>query len=389
MQHIPLTPFGRRPVAAGPLAAMALSGTDTAYPSVNKWQIQRDLVTARMAFNLSDRDLAVLAALISFWPEDELPAQNAVVFPSNLTLSSRAHGMAESTLRRHIAALVGAGLIQRRDSPNGKRYAMRYGAAPRAYGFDLSPLTRQAEKIRLHAETAVADEERLKARREAIVLQLRDCDRLLPAAKPNPCDFNQLSQGILQAKGQLRRKMTAMLLQELSLQVENIFLQISNLIPSLTLAEEQVSGNDDQNERHIQHSDRVNIESEQAAEKIAEPAETARDKESGLTLALVLEACPEILPYSREGIRHWQDLLSAACFLYAMLGISDHTWRDACQRMGPTNAAITLACLLQSNEKVKNPGAYLRRLALKASAQAFSPGPMVLALLRARNSREI
>jgi replication initiation protein RepC len=37
----------------------------------------------------------------------------------------RAHGIAGTTLRRHLAALVDAGLIERRDSPNGKRYAHR------------------------------------------------------------------------------------------------------------------------------------------------------------------------------------------------------------------------------------------------------------------------
>ena len=60
--------------------------------------------------------LAVLSALLSFHRGKELADDDAlIVFPSNAALSERAHGMAESTLRRHLAALVRAGLILRRD----------------------------------------------------------------------------------------------------------------------------------------------------------------------------------------------------------------------------------------------------------------------------------
>jgi hypothetical protein len=46
-----------------------------------------------------------------------------IVFPSNRVLAFRADKMKEPTLRRHLQKLVEAGLIIRRDSPNGKRYA--------------------------------------------------------------------------------------------------------------------------------------------------------------------------------------------------------------------------------------------------------------------------
>ena len=51
--------------------------------------------------------------------------QSDSFFPSNNKLRSRAYGMSEPTLRRHLASLVKAGLLIRRDSPNGKRYARR------------------------------------------------------------------------------------------------------------------------------------------------------------------------------------------------------------------------------------------------------------------------
>lgn len=67
--------------------------------------------SGRQRFSLSDRDLTVLNALLSFHKGTSLSDNaNLVVFPSNRALGERAHGMAESTLRRHLAVLVRSGL---------------------------------------------------------------------------------------------------------------------------------------------------------------------------------------------------------------------------------------------------------------------------------------
>ncbi|MFX9212963.1 helix-turn-helix domain-containing protein, partial [Acinetobacter baumannii] len=82
--------------------------------------------------------------LVSFHPDTVLVsgAADLVVYPSNRQLALRAHGVAPSTLRRHLASLIAAGLLLRRDSPNGKRYARRAasGHIDQAFGFDLGPI---------------------------------------------------------------------------------------------------------------------------------------------------------------------------------------------------------------------------------------------------------
>ena len=57
--------------------------------------------------------------------------------------------LSPATLRRHLAVLVECGLIIRRDSPNGKRFARkgRGGQVEQAYGFDLSPLVARAAEF--------------------------------------------------------------------------------------------------------------------------------------------------------------------------------------------------------------------------------------------------
>ncbi|MBZ3696042.1 plasmid replication protein RepC, partial [Phyllobacterium calauticae] len=120
------TPFGRRSLSLGMLATQAQASDVDPQASVDKWKLFRSLCEARALIGISDRALVVLNALLTFYPQNALSeAGGLVVFPSNVQLSLRAHGMAPATLRRHLSALVETGLIFRKDSPNGKRYARK------------------------------------------------------------------------------------------------------------------------------------------------------------------------------------------------------------------------------------------------------------------------
>src|ERR1700745_2828499 len=93
---------------------------------VHKWRIFRAICKARPRLVVSERALAVLNALLSFHPETTLTGKDElIVFPSNEQLCLRTRGMPASTLRRMLVVLLDAGLIVRRDSPNGKRYARK------------------------------------------------------------------------------------------------------------------------------------------------------------------------------------------------------------------------------------------------------------------------
>ena len=151
----PTTPFGRRSLTLAHVAAQMAASARQPDKVVHKWRIFRAICTARPALCVSERSLAVLNALLSFHPETTLAAEDdLIVFPSNEQLCLRTHGMPPSTLRRQLAALVDAGLIVRRDSPNGKRYARkgRGGEITLAFGFDLSPLAARAEEFERMAE---------------------------------------------------------------------------------------------------------------------------------------------------------------------------------------------------------------------------------------------
>jgi len=153
--------------------------------TAEKWKVFRDASEARALLGIQDRALAVLDALLTFYPESELSQDKAmIVFPSNAQLSVRAHGITGTTLRRHLAALVEAGLISRKDSANGKRYARkdRQGGIEDAYGFDLAPLLARAEELALMAQDVADRRAHFRRVKETLSICRRDVRKLISAA---------------------------------------------------------------------------------------------------------------------------------------------------------------------------------------------------------------
>jgi replication initiation protein RepC len=167
----PTTPFGRRTLTLAHVAAQMVASARPPDKVVHKWQIFRAICTARTRLGVSERALAVLNALLSFHPDTTLTGvDELIVFPSNEQLCLRTHGMPASTLRKQIAVLVDAGLVVRRDSPNGKRYARkgRGGEIKLAFGFDLAPLVVRADEFERLAEEVEAEARAVRLAKERI-----------------------------------------------------------------------------------------------------------------------------------------------------------------------------------------------------------------------------
>ena len=178
---LPTTPFGRRPLALAHVASQVAAKHRSPEATAHKWTVFRALCAAKLRLGLTERSLAVLDALLTFHPETVLTGDDLIVFPSNDQLALRAHGMAPSTMRRHLALLVDAGIIIRRDSPNGKRYARKSagGSLSHAFGFDLAPLVARAAEFETIAEEVRADERALQYARERITLARRDIVKII------------------------------------------------------------------------------------------------------------------------------------------------------------------------------------------------------------------
>ncbi len=388
------TPFGQRAMTPALIASMDAANDRPALPHIDKWEVLRNLTTARLAFGVTDRDLAVLSALISFHP-DKVLGDNAplIVFPSNASLSDRTHGMAESTLRRHLAALVAAGLILRHDSPNGKRYAAKGpdGAIQRAFGFDLRPLLVRGAEIAQAARATEEAQERTKALREAITLKKRDALKLAAygASEGLPGDWDAHLAALMGIHRVSRRKLSADALETVLADVEKI---LDTVVQSLNKTK-KMDANDIHSGRHHQNSNTNLSDLEPCLDSngCAVDGTHPEDQADGLTdrsqdlpnipLGLVTKACPDIVPYADSDITGWHHLVAACHVVRPMMGISPSAWADACRAMGPETAAVTVAAILQRFDQINSPGGYLRALTRKAADGRFSPGPMVMALL--------
>jgi replication initiation protein RepC len=401
--HQPTTPFGRRQLTLAHVATQIAASARPPDKVVHKWKVFKAVCVARPRIGVSERALAVLNALISFYPDTTLTGEDdLIVFPSNELLCLRTHGMPASTLRRQLAALVDAGLIVRRDSPNGKRYARkgRGGEIKLAFGFDLAPLVVRAEEFEGMAQEIEAEIRAIKLAKERITLCRRDIAKMIATgieegvptrrAGQGPASWEELHaafRGLVEGVSRSARK------EELEFAADALSVFAEDVLNLLEIQakETNTSANESPDERHKQNSNPNSpIELEPSLREgwaaRAEPnPQPSAATERTYPLGMVLSACPDIVDYAKGGIANWRDFLATAAVVRPMLGISPSAWEEARMVMGEAEAAVVVACLLQRSSTIQSAGGYLRELTRKAGEGEFSLGPILMAQINAKN----
>ncbi|MBY6243022.1 plasmid replication protein RepC [Methylosinus sp. Sm6] len=435
MQTRPTTPFGRRPLSLAMLASQTATEDFAAKPGasetvVHKWRLFRALTEAKEPLGVTERALSVLHALLSFHQETALTLSSnesksaeagsagggIVVFPSNKELSIRAHGMAPATLRRHLACLVDAGLVIRRDSPNGKRFARKGqgGAIEDAFGFDLAPLVARADEIENLAEEVRAENRAMALLRERITLTRRDIVKMIETGEGEGVsgDWESFHLRYAELSSRYARRLARVDLEALARALAALAAETHKRLEA-HIKVQNMSGNESQTERHIQNQTTNIIDLEpRLPEGRADPfepnleatrapiegsAETAvrnsrcQDPKPPVRtypLGMVLDACPNIVDYSKGGkISSWRDLACTAATVRSALGVSPDAWAQALEVLGEHDASIVIAAILQRGEEIKSAGGYLRVLTEKARAGEFSLGSVLMALLRGKAAK--
>lgn len=370
--------------------------------SVNRWEIYKQLCLTKSAFGLNDRCLAVLSSLLSFLPVDELHGKNGlVVFPSNRQLSLRAHGMPESTLRRHLASLVEAGIIARKDSPTRKRYAHkdRDGHVELAFGFSFAPLLDRAPEIAAMADKTLADQAALKRLRDEVSVLRRDIASVFAGTTEVT---GKVSGDLEQEFFRFREVVDAIprraSLAELSATRARLAAIRERLCIPLKTKEiaPEMSGSGAQFERRYNESlseslyKNQNIKtidlithSSQANDLAKFERERPASVTSRLSLDQVLRICPDISEYGRTGISTWRELLDASRIVSGFLGISHSAYREAVHFMGAEVASTVVAWILQKLASINSPGGYLRSLTEKARGGTFSISQLLFSGMKA------
>lgn len=387
------TPFGRRPMTLALVRRQQATTEIPAGKSVEKWKVFRDAATAMDRLGLAPNSLAVLNALLSFFPDAELRQDGQlVVFPSNAQLALRAHQMAGATLRRHLALLVNGGLIIRRDSANGKRYARKdkEGQIESAFGFDLSPLLARSEELAHLAQQVTAERTAFRKAKENLTICRRDVRKLISAAIEEGAGGNWqvVEDTYLSIISRLPRSPSTEILVGALEEMEMLREEVLNML-SFQENSENDSTNDAHNEQHIQNSKSESIyelepsSGKEQGRKWSQKSPRPGSRDPAFPLAIVLKACPDMRDYGPGGaVGNWRDLMSAAVVVRSMLGVSPSAYQKACEVMGAENAAIAIACILARANFISSPGGYLRNLTQRAEDGEFSLGPMVMAQLR-------
>lgn len=307
----------------------AVQTQDTPVTGIDKWAALEKLTQAREAYGINHRTLAVLRALMTFLPERVLTTvhRSSVVFPSNATLSTRLNGMPESTLRRHLGALVSAGVVNRHDSANRKRFARNAGQGTRmAFGFDLSPLARMWDALCVAADAATAQAEQLDALRAQVAAQ---------------------RQTVLMSTGETTLTETARKALR-NKPVLGVLLAVRDALHA-----EELSATDSENERHIEQELKSN-----SVEETVCPADNTQPD----TCEAIVAQCEEYKSYFPQTALSWSGLSRVADQLCPMMGIDRQVYAEAVQRIGLAPAVTAVLCILERLPDITNPGGFLRRL---------------------------
>lgn len=391
MIYTPITPFGRPVnfVHSGSRAPVSAEKT------VDKWEVLKTLATAKERYALSDRDLSVLQALISFHPGAELKvncSSQPLVHPSNEAICTRLNGMPCSTMRRHLNRLISVGLLLRRDSPNGKRFTRGTGTARHVFGFDLSPLVLRSGEFAALATEVEADLEQACAVRLSIMLMRRDLTALVetcPDEILSSSEREDLVQFGWNVTRLLRRKLSLSALSSLETDLAGRLTTVKGRLQILNAP--TLSSNDAHSEHHYHNQKKEYLDSDSPEiQPCADEVPCTNDQETSsanVSLGQVLRTCSAIKSYATDEIRTWDELLRTAETVRPMMGVSMSVWLEAKRNMGGFHAASLLTAMLERFDGIQSPSAYMRFLSLKSRHGSFSVAGMLASINRAAELR--
>ena len=342
----------------------------------HKWRDLMEPVTkARVALALNATDLSVLRAVLSFVPSDMLSLERPethICFAGNLAIADRIGSSGDSTVNRSLRRLEAAGLIERRQSANRKRYAQRNraGVILRASGIDLAPLILYRSDLAEMAARAEREREDLDHLREdckalTLDLSLAVDTGMLPDPGPD------LTALLDEARRALRRKPAsvpmATLRARLSLALETIPdtgapIKHPPAIEDSPAPDESddLSDTDAQIERHID-----------SRYELSDPRQ-----DSPITFREITEAFPTFIGYIDEK-DDIDDIQKTSDALARGLGDTDAPWRECKRQLGFPIAFILLGFLLENHPRIRNVGGYLRTLTREIGDGHLRPGSLL------------
>ena len=303
----------------------------------SKWSLLQVIEDIREPLGLKGTSISLLRAMISFIKGDHISAaqdDRHICFASNIALAKRTH-VSVQTVERHITKLVSLGILSRRSSANGKRWARRdkSGRIVLATGLSLMPLSvRHAEFTQLnqiHQERLA----NLSILRDKCAIALANLKTYLPA-RP---DLEALLNA---ARNLLRRRAPEEALKAL---LENITAQIQDVTDDKT---DNLRDTDPENEGHKEPNLNQSVKEQDSLKNEVRPDEMER-------------AYPRLCTELRTA-RNQADCERRMSDIASHLDLGN-LWFDI-KKLGPAKTFMTLGYLLERIESIERPRGYALHL---------------------------
>jgi replication initiation protein RepC len=378
------------------------------------------------------------------WPQDWEWNGRPIVWPSAAT-QREALGVTDSRVKVINRALIDAGLITMKDSPNGKRYGRRdhEDRIIEAYGFDLSPLaTRFEEFVRL-AEEAKAERKligdlrrratiarraiaqiletvmeydfwgeewvQLRQATQALIHSLRLAERpeeitigvgslerrqaearnrledLLESRETGPKGPENKPHNIPTESSYYHNNDTVMALQGLSSPTEQRGSYPTSPSKQERREETQTTAGCKDNGNPTK---RPEIETA-AGQGRGQPPQTDPGTVVKLSIDELLRLAPRLQSYLTSPRPTWPEIINAADWLRMELDVSKSLWGEACVAMGRQQAAIAISIISAKPAAHfrSTPGGYFHGMVGKARAGELNLDRTVWALRQAATAK--
>ncbi|MPR09069.1 plasmid replication protein RepC [Microvirga tunisiensis] len=344
---------------------------------------------AAKALELRNGPRSVLSELVACWGEQEW--ERLLVWPSNDYLVSRT-GLSERGIRKAFRVLIDQQLIVPKESPNGKRYAVKdlAGEIVDAFGFDLTPVyARRGEWA-----------ERLIEQKQAREARKRTFDEITIARRATQEALGSLSREYPDLdRSDLEDRLRGLLARTPLRSTKAMPIDILDEWKSLRSACEETyykAGYAGTQCRHTNNNNKSPSEPcNKGFPKKAEAVRSTEQTPEHLSPELILEACPTLSDYGQP-VRDLADIVSAGRYLRASLGAHESAWAEAVEDIGTVRAAIAVIYTLQLYEddvarnggesRIKNPGGYFRALTRMVKVGKIDLAVELLAMRRRRMS---
>jgi replication initiation protein RepC len=352
-----------------------------------------------------------------------------MVWPS-AAMQQDALGLSASQVKAINRALIEAGLVTMRDSPNGKRYGRRdpKGRIAEAYGFDLAPIAaRHAEFVRLAEEARAERAEMGRLRRRATIARNGITQILETAAEYGFAgeEWSRLGHDCRQLARALRKveRPEEMVLGVESLErrqrsarerLENLLAQATPIVsgavetapkqpenrphqytynPSLNPEQDTVIAPEQCKslpQAPAFHRKMAPIPPKEQAGHGISPVRADRRTVMRLSTDELIRLAPRLRPYLARATATWREIIDAADWLRHDLNVSKSLWGEACLAMGREEAAIALAIVSAkpTDHFRTSPGGYFHGMVAKAKAGELHLGRTIWGLRSASGEQQ-